>query len=117
MQMPADLEARIVPSQADGIFRGGLAHHQAGALQYTLTMGMEDRLVNLLAHPKIICNEKHFSAVHVCRRFCPNVCVDAIPDHRGHGFYWTPCGASASRPGSGSTRLLPNPGEGAAVVW
>ena len=65
MEMPADLEARIVPSQADGIFRGGLAHHQTGTLQHTLTMGMEDRLVDLRAHSKIIRNEKHFSAVHV----------------------------------------------------
>jgi hypothetical protein len=63
--MPANLQTWIVPSQANGIFCGGLSHHQAGTLQDAMTMGMEDRLVDLQAHPKIICIEKHFSAVHV----------------------------------------------------
>jgi hypothetical protein len=91
MQVPSDLQAGIVPGQADGIFGGGLTHHQAGALQDTLSMSVQDRPVDLQAHPKIIGNEKHFSVVHVSRRFCPNVWVDAIPDHRGTGFIGRNC--------------------------
>jgi hypothetical protein len=63
--MPANLQTWIVPRQADGILGGRLAHHQTGAVQHAVTLGVNDGAVGLRAHPKIIRNEKHFSAVHV----------------------------------------------------
>ena len=38
-----------------------------------VAMGLDNRAVDVRAQPKIVSNEKHFSVVHVCRRFCRNV--------------------------------------------
>jgi hypothetical protein len=69
VQMPADLEVRDVTDPVDGVFRVGLAHHQAGAPERAPVMGVDDGPVDLRAHSKIVSNEKHFSVIHGYRRF------------------------------------------------